>query len=407
MFSLKPEEQLKELKKGVVDLVSEEELLKKLTKSYESKTPLKIKAGFDPTRPDLHIGHVVLINKLRQFQKLGHHIQFLIGDFTAQIGDPTGKNEARPPLSLEEIVENSKTYADQVFKILDREKTEVMYNSKWFNEFKPADFIKLTARYTVARMIERDDFEKRYKGGIPIHLHEFLYPLVQGYDSVAMKADVELGGTDQKFNVLVGRDLQKSFGMAQQCIITVPLLEGLDGVQKMSKSAENYIAIDDTPKDIFGKTMKVSDELMIRYYELLTDKTTAEIEKLKAGIKDGKLHPRNVKVDLAKHFVTLFYDEATSDEALKEFETIFKDKGLPNHIPEHTLSAGSPVEALAILTDLGFTKSKGEGRRHVQGGALSLDGKKVSDPMFKIKLKSGQEMILKLGKKKFAKLIAK
>jgi tyrosyl-tRNA synthetase len=406
MFDLTPEEQLAELKKGVVDLVSEEELLKKLKNSYEKKKPLNIKAGFDPTRADLHLGHAVLINKLRQFQQLGHHIQFLIGDFTALIGDPTGKNEARPPLSEEEIKENAKTYAQQVFKILDPKKTEVMYNSKWFNEFKPADFIRLTAKYTVARMIERDDFEKRYKSGTPIHLHEFLYPLVQGYDSVAMKADVELGGTDQKFNLLVGRDLQKSHGMAQQCIMTVPLLEGLDGVQKMSKSADNYIAIEDTPKDIFGKTMKVSDELMIRYYELLSDKTIAEIDTLKKGVANGELHPRDVKVNLAKHFVTLFFDQKTANEALAEFENIFKKKGLPNEMPEHMVKPGEEVEILSLLVEVGFTKSKGEGRRHVQGGALSLDGEKVADPMAKLAVKPGSEVILKLGKKKFVRLRA-
>ncbi|MBT4760715.1 MAG: tyrosine--tRNA ligase [Bdellovibrionaceae bacterium] len=407
MFSLTPEEQLSELKKGVVDLVSEKELLAKLKKSYDTKTPLKIKAGFDPTRPDLHIGHVVLINKLRQFQQMGHHIQFLIGDFTALIGDPTGKNEARPPLTEEEIAENSKTYAEQVFKVLDREKTEVMYNSHWFNDFKPADFIRLSAKYTVARMIERDDFEKRYQNGTPIHLHEFLYPLVQGYDSVAMKADVELGGTDQKFNLLVGRDIQKSSGMAQQSILTVPLLEGIDGIQKMSKSNDNYIAIQDSPKNIFGKTMKISDELMIRYYELLTDKTVSEIEVLKMGIKGGELHPRDVKVDLAKYFVSLFYDDTMAESALKEFENIFKNKGLPDDLAQHEVKSSVDLEILSLLIEVGFSKSKGEGRRGIQGGAVTIDGEKISDPMFQLKLKGAEKVILKMGKKKFVQLVAK
>jgi len=306
MFQLTPEEQLKELKKGTVDLVSEKELLAKLKKSYETKVPLKIKAGFDPSRPDLHFGHTVLINKLRQFQELGHQAMFLIGDFTAMIGDPSGRNQTRPALTEEECRENSKTYAKQVFKILDKSKTKVVYNSEWFKSFSASNFIQLSAHYTVARMLERDDFSNLYKEHTPICIHEFLYPLVQGYDSVVLKADVELGGTDQKFNLLVGREIQKSYNVDQQCIITIPILEGLDGVQKMSKSLGNYIAVDDTPKEMFGKTMRVSDELMIRYYELLTDITVEGLKQLEQDLKSGKKHPRDVKIKLGKLMVERF-----------------------------------------------------------------------------------------------------
>jgi tyrosyl-tRNA synthetase len=303
---LAPKEQLKLILRGAVDVVSEEELLKKLEKSYKENKPLRIKAGFDPSKPDLHLGHTVVINKLKHFQDLGHHVMFLIGDFTALIGDPTGKNETRPALSREEVQEFSKTYARQVFKILDPQKTEVMYNSHWMEKFSAFDFIKLTAQYTVARMIERDDFSNRFKAQTPISIHEFLYPLVQGYDSVAMKADVEMGGTDQRFNLLVGRSIQKSYGQESQCILTMPILEGLDGVQKMSKSLNNYIAVEDSPKDMFGKTMRLSDELMLRFYELLSDLNTADFEKLKADLKSGAAHPRDVKVRLAKFLLNVF-----------------------------------------------------------------------------------------------------
>ncbi len=396
-------DQLKELKRGIVDFISEKDLLAKLKKSKETNTPLTIKAGFDPTRPDLHLGHTVLINKMRQFQNLGHRVVFLIGDFTAMIGDPTGTNETRPALSKEEVTENAKTYAEQVFKILDREKTVVEYNTRWFDQFKPDDFIRLTSKYTVARMLERDDFEKRYREHKAIGLHEFLYPLIQGYDSVALKSDVELGGTDQLFNILMGRDLQKAHSMSQQVVMTVPLLEGLDGVQKMSKSYDNYIGLEDSPKDMFGKTMRVSDELMFKYYNLLTDIPTAEIEQMQADVEQGKKHPRDVKVSLGKFLVGRFHSEEAADNAYAEFNRIFVNKGVPDDMP---LFERSPEE-IAIcpfLTSLKMTQSNGEARRLIQGGAVTVADEKISDHQYKLNLKAGDSFIVKVGKKKFAQV---
>lgn len=403
MDFLKPEEQLKELKKGIVDLVSEEELLKKLKSSFEKNKPLRIKAGFDPSRPDLHVGHTVLLNKMRQFQKLGHHVMFLIGDFTAMIGDPTGKNEMRPPLSQEEIVENSKTYAKQVFKVLDEKATEVMYNNDWFKKFTGADFIRLASQYTVARMLERDDFQKRFSSHTAIAIHEFLYPLVQGYDSVEMKADVELGGTDQIFNLLVGRDLQKHAGQAPQCVMTVPILEGLDGVQKMSKSLDNYIGIEDSPKDMFGKTMKVSDELMIRWYTLLTDYSVDQIAQLKNDLQSGKLHPRTAKVNLAQMLVERFHSKQAAKNALEEFDRIFVNKGLPDEMPEKEFQSGE-VGVCQLLVSLGLAQSNSDARRSIQGRAVEFDSVKIEDPQLKINLNAGEEKIVRNGKKRFVKL---
>lgn len=404
MAFIDPKEQLNELKKGTVDIVSEGELLAKLKKSAEKNQPLRIKAGFDPSRPDLHIGHTVLLNKMRQFQKLGHHVMFLIGDFTAMIGDPTGRNEARPPLSEEQIQENAKTYARQVYKVLDPEKTEVVYNSTWMKKVTSADFIRLASQYTVARMIERDDFTKRFQSHQSISMHEFLYPLVQGYDSVAMKADVELGGTDQRFNLLVGRDLQKSYGQEQQCIMTVPILEGLDGVNKMSKSLDNYIAVEDSPKEMFGKTMRVSDELMLRYYELLTDITVSELEKLKADLKSGQAHPRQVKVNLAKTLVARFHDQAAADNALAEFERVFVQKGLPDEVPVKEVPPTESIWICKLMAELGLATSSSEARRLVEQKAVERDGEKIIDAQLKLQLKAGEEFILKAGKKKFVKV---
>ena len=403
MDFLKPEEQLKELKKGTVDLVSEPELLKKLKYSYENKKPLRIKAGFDPSRPDLHLGHAVLLNKMRQFQLLGHQAIFLIGDFTALIGDPTGKNEMRPPLTEEEIAENAKTYASQVFKVLDESKTEVAYNNTWFKNFSSADFIRLSSKYTVARMLERDDFQKRFASHSAIALHEFLYPLVQGHDSVELKADVELGGTDQIFNLLVGRDLQSKAGQAPQCVMTVPILEGLDGVQKMSKSLDNYIGLVDSPKEMFGKTMKVSDELMVRWYTLLTDYKVEELEALKSDLASGKMHPRTAKVNLAKIVVERFHSKEAADKAFEEFERIFVNKGLPDEIPLKELPAES-IGISALLVKLGLAQSNGEARRAIEGRAVEIDSVKVEDPKLVLDLEGGSEMIFRNGKKKYARL---
>ncbi|MFK8138496.1 MAG: tyrosine--tRNA ligase [Bdellovibrionales bacterium] len=406
MGFLPPSEQLKIIKKAAVDFVSEEEFVKKLKNSFEKNQPLRVKLGMDPSRPDIHLGHTVVLNKLKVFQDLGHHVLFLIGDFTAMIGDPTGKNETRPALTREEVEQNAKTYAEQVFKILDKDKTEIVYNSHWMDKFSAQDFVKLTAQYTVARMIERDDFTKRFSNNQPISIHEFLYPLVQGYDSVALKADIELGGTDQKFNLLVGRDLQKSYGQAPQCILTMPILEGLDGVQKMSKSLDNYIGVEDSPRDMFGKTMRVSDELMIRYYNLLTEKTEEEITALQAGIKDGSVHPRTAKVELAKFVVTTFYDQDTADNSEKEFNEIFVNKGLPDEMPEYKLEASSQTPLPNLMKDSGLCQSTGEARRLIKGGGVKLDGEKVSDVNFQLEIDSGTKMVLKAGKKKFLRLIA-
>lgn len=406
MSFLEPKEQLEKIKFAAVDIVSEEELLKKLEKSYKKKEPLRIKLGMDPSRPDIHLGHTVVLNKLKVFQELGHHVIFLIGDFTAMIGDPTGKNETRPALTREEVAENAKTYAEQVFKILDKEKTEIAYNSTWMDKFSATDFIKLCGQYTVARMIERDDFTKRFQGNQPISIHEFLYPLVQGYDSVALKADIELGGTDQRFNLLVGRDLQKAYGVEQQCILTMPILEGLDGVQKMSKSLDNYIGVEDSPRDMFGKTMRVSDELMIRYYSLLTDKTEAEVSQMQEDLKSGKLHPRDAKVALAKFILERFYDKETADAAEKEFQEIFVNKGLPDEIPEKKMGAQTEPSPLAsLMKDLGLVSSNGEARRLIKGGGVKIDGEKVQDEKATLELVSGLNVVLRAGKKKFVRLI--
>jgi tyrosyl-tRNA synthetase len=401
------EEQIQELKKGIVDFISEKELLAKLKKAEETKKPLLIKAGFDPNRPDLHFGHTVLINKMKQFQDFGHDVHFLIGDFTALIGDPTGKNETRPPMTEEEIRENAKTYARQVFKILDPEKTKVAYNSHWFSKMTPTDFIKLSSQYTVARMLERDDFSKRFKAHEAIALHEFLYPLVQGYDSVAMKADVELGGTDQLFNLLVGRDLQKTAGQASQVVMTVPLLEGLDGVNKMSKSLDNYIAVEDSPREMFGKTMRISDELMIRYYELLTDITVVGLADLKRGLKDGSLHPRDTKVKLAIMMVERFHSSREAQNAFDEFERMFVAKGLPDDMPEFEVEATAEKWICHFLVELKLTQSTSEARRLIEGRAIEIKGEKVADAQLKLKLKAGDTFVVKAGKKKFAQVKVK
>ena len=404
MGFLPVEEQLEIIKFGAVDFISEGDFTKKLKKSFEKKKPLKIKLGADPNRPDIHLGHTVVINKLKVLQDLGHHVQFLIGDFTALIGDPTGKNTTRPILSREEIDANAKSYAEQIFKILDPEKTEIVYNSSWLLKLTSIDFIKLSAQYTLARMLERDDFTNRYKSGIPISLHELMYPLCQGYDSVALQTDLELGGTDQKFNLLVGRDLQQSYGQEQQCILTMPILEGLDGVNKMSKSLDNYIGVNESPKDMFGKTMRVSDELMFRYYELLTDLKPSQVIALKKEVADKKKHPRDVKVSLAKFLVARFHSQAAAQAAENEFNRIFVDKGLPDQIEEFVTTPQN-IGVVQLMTMAGLTASNGEASRLVIGGGVSIDQDKISDAKLKIDLKKGQSFVLKAGKKKFIKIV--
>jgi len=397
---LKPEEQLEQIKRGSEEIISEEELLKKLQKSYETNTPLRIKAGFDPTAPDLHLGHTVLIQKLKHFQDLGHQVIFLIGDFTGMIGDPTGKNETRKALTIEEVLKNAETYKEQVFKILDPEKTEVAFNSTWMGKMSSADMIKLASQYTVARMLERDDFSKRYAGNRPISIHEFLYPLVQGYDSVALKSDVELGGTDQKFNLLVGRDLQRGEGQAPQVALTMPILEGLDGVQKMSKSLNNYIGINESPQDMFGKAMSVSDELMFRYYLLLSDKSLTEIDELKKDVSEGRKHPMDAKKELAMEIVARFHSEEAAKEAREGFEKVFSQRENPDDMPEHILTENDKI--LDAIKSLNFLPSNSEARRLAKQGGIYINGEKTED--IDQCLQKG-EYVLKVGKRKFAKLI--
>ncbi len=405
-----PQEQLQILKRGLVDFISEAELLKKLESSYAKSKPLVIKWGADPSRPDLHLGHAVVIEKLCQFQELGHDVHFLIGDFTAMIGDPTGKNETRPALTRDEVLVNAKTYARQIFKILNPELTKTVYNSSWLDALTPVDFVRLASQYTVARMLERDDFSKRFKGGVPIAIHEFLYPLVQGYDSVAMKADVELGGTDQLFNLMVGRDLQKSAGQASQIVMTTPILEGLDGVQKMSKSLDNYIGFEESPRDMFGKCMRISDPLMLRYYELVTDVPLAEIAKMKSDMASGLVNPRDLKVRLAQTVVKRFHGEAAAANAVEEFERIFVNKGLPDEMPERALPLSrfaTEVDVAALLKELELCASSSEARRLIEQGGLEIAGEKLRTIKARFSWTSGQEIVFKAGKKKFLKLKVK
>jgi tyrosyl-tRNA synthetase len=393
---LSPEEQLSIIKKGVVEIIEEEELLKKLKEGR----PLRVKAGFDPTAPDLHLGHTVLLQKLRQFQQLGHEVYFVIGDFTAMIGDPTGRSETRPPLSREEVLENAKTYEHQVFKILDPEKTNIVFNSTWLSELGTEGTIKLAGKYTVARMLERDDFSKRFKEGIPIYIHEFIYPLLQGYDSVFLKADVELGGTDQKFNLLVGRDLQRAFGQEPQVCITLPLLVGLDGVRKMSKSYQNYIAIQEEPESMFGKIMSISDDLMWEYYTLLTDYTEEEIENFKKN-----LHPMEAKKKLAHYIVERFHGKEQADRALEFFVKTFSQREFPEDAPIIEVPYGLKRKAYELLFELGIESSKNSARRVVEGGGLRINGTKVEDPNQEIEIK--EELRLQVGKKRFYRVVPK
>ena len=391
-------EQLEIIKRGCDELLVESELVDKL----RSGRPLRLKAGFDPTAPDLHIGHTVLINKLKQMQDLGHHVVFLIGDFTGMIGDPTGKNTTRPPLTREEVAANAQTYTAQVFKILDAAKTEIAFNSAWMDKFTPADMIKLAATHTVARMLERDDFGKRYKANQPIAIHEFLYPLVQGYDSVALKADLELGGTDQKFNLLMGRDLQTHYGQPPQCVLTMPLLEGLDGVNKMSKSLGNYVGITDSPNDMFGKLMSASDELMWRYIELLSFAPIATVRQWKTDVEAGR-NPRDIKVAFAQEIVARFHDQSAAMAALADFEARFKQGEIPADIPAVTVRAGADGIAIAnLLKEAGLTASTSAALRMIAQGGVKLDGAKISDKG--LKFAAGAQVVVQVGKRKFARV---
>ena len=387
------------IRRGADELLIEAELIAKL----KENRPLRIKAGFDPTAPDLHLGHTVVLTKMRQLQDMGHHIMFLIGDFTGMIGDPTGKNTTRPPLTPEQVAINAKTYQEQVYKILDPAKTEICFNSTWLNQLGAAGMLKLAASTTVARMLERDDFKKRFASNQPISLHEFMYPLMQGYDSVAMRADIELGGTDQKFNLLMGRALQEQHGQKPQCVIMMPLLEGLDGVNKMSKSLGNYIGISEAANDIFGKVMSVSDTLMWRYYELLSLRPLAEIEQFKADIAAGR-NPRDVKVLLAQELVARFHSQAAAEAALADFEARFKQNAIPDDLPEVTVQTGEGgVLAIAsVLKEAGLVASTSEALRMIDGGGVKADGVKIEDK--KLQLAAGSTVVLQVGKRKFAKV---
>ena len=393
------DEALHIIKRGCDELIVEKELVDKL----RSGKKLRVKAGFDPTAPDLHLGHTVLLNKMRQLQDLGHHALFLIGDFTGMIGDPTGKNATRPPLTREQVVENAKSYTEQVFKILDAERTEVVFNSTWMDQLGSAGVVKLAATHTVARMLERDDFNKRYKNNQPIAIHEFLYPLVQGYDSVALNADLELGGTDQKFNLLMGRELQKHYGQSPQCILTMPLLEGTDGVNKMSKSLGNYIGITEAPNEIFGKIMSVSDELMWRYIELLSSASLSSIGEWKAQVAAGA-NPRNIKVRFAQEIITRFHNAAAAEHALNDFESRFRQGGIPDEIATVVLdgvNGGVPIAQ--VLKQAGLTASTSDAMRMIEQGGVKLDGDKVSDKA--LVLQAGCDVVLQVGKRKYARIV--
>jgi tyrosyl-tRNA synthetase len=396
-------EQMAIIRQGCQEIIREEELAARLEESRQTGTPLRVKAGFDPTAPDLHLGHTVLIQKLKNFQDLGHQVVFLIGDFTGLIGDPSGKSETRPPLTEEEVKANAATYERQIFKVLDPAKTIIDFNSRWMKEMRAQDLIRLAARHTVARMLEREDFHKRYTSQTPISIHEFLYPLIQGYDSVALQADVELGGTDQTFNLLVGRDLQREYGQKPQVVITLPLLEGLDGVQKMSKSLGNYVGIDESAKEMFGKLMSISDDLMIRYHELLTDITPSDLNTLKDDLASGAKHPRQVKEDLAKEIVARYHSREAAEHEAAEFIRVLRERELPEDIEAVTVKAAGPNLWLPrLMVEAGLAASTSEAQRLIKGGGVQVDGEKVTETGRE--LPAGQTYLLKVGKRRFKRV---
>lgn len=403
-ITVKPEVQLAEIKRGCVELLPEDEFLKKLQKSYEKDQPLKVKFGADPSRPDIHLGHTVVLQKLKLLQDFGHEIYFLIGDFTAKIGDPTGKSKTRPILTDGEVLENAKTYTQQVGKILDMEKTKIVFNNDWLGELTPIDMIKIMAKVTVSSILERDDFSKRYKNNEAIYMHEFVYPVMQGYDSVAMEADLELGGTDQTFNLLMGRHLQKQFEKEPQCILTMPILEGTDGVQKMSKSLDNYISLEESPTDMFGKIMSISDDLMTKYYLLLSRRPASEVEKIVADLKNGQAHPMNLKKELAAEIVNYYHPMGTGEEERKKFEERFSKNKVPDDIQTVSVPAGT-LKLLDFLTSVEFIASNGEGRRLIKQNALKVNFKAHKDESLQVE--AGQEYVLKLGKLRMIKVVGK
>lgn len=401
---MKPvKEQFEYLKRGCVEIIQESELKAKLTRSLKEKKPLRVKAGFDPTAPDIHVGHTVLLRKMKHFQDMGHDVIFLIGDFTGLIGDPSGRSTTRPPMTREEIKSNAETYKIQIFKILYRKKTIIDFNSRWLGKLTSFDIINLTAKYTVARILERDDFSNRLKKGQPISTHELLYPLMQAYDSVALEADVELGGTDQKFNLLVGRDIQREFNQEPQVVMTMPLLEGLDGVEKMSKTLDNTVGITEPPGEIFGKIMSISDPLMFRYYELLTDEPLSQVEKWKKEAKEGRVNPRDLKSRLARSIAADFWGEREAEKAAEEFKRVFKNKELPTEIEEIAVKLAKTL-LVDLLVDKNIFPSRGEAKRVIRQGGVYLDGQRIEDIQLNIDMKKQSESILKIGKKKFYRL---
>jgi tyrosyl-tRNA synthetase len=401
---LSASEQLDIIKRGAAEVIVEADLLKKLERSVSTGTPLRIKAGFDPTAPDIHLGHTVLLNKMRQFQELGHEVTFLIGDFTGMIGDPTGKSETRKHLSREDVLENAKTYQQQIYKVLDKERTRISFNSEWMMKMSSIEMIQLAAKQTVARMLEREDFKKRYQSELPISIHEFLYPLIQGYDSVVMRSDVELGGTDQKFNLLVGRELQKEYGQEPQCIVMMPLLEGLDGVNKMSKSLGNYIGINEPAREIFGKVMSVTDVLMLRYYELVSAVTLPELEKIKADIASGALHPMEAKKRLAAEMADRFCGTGEGARAREEFEKVFSKKDLPDDMPSVEVAwEGDSMKLIKVMALTKVVSSNSEARRLIQQGGVEVDQKPVRDEQ--AVLPASESFVLRVGKKRFVRVI--
>jgi tyrosyl-tRNA synthetase len=406
-MNLSIDEQMAYLTKGTVDVVREEELKTKLERSAKTGKPLKVKVGFDPSAPDIHLGHTVVMRKMKHFQDLGHTVVFLIGDFTGLIGDPSGKNKTRPQLTREQVVENAETYKQQVFKILDPEKTVIDFNSRWLGELGSEGWIRLAAGYTVARMLERDDFKRRFDSHEPIAIHEFLYPLAQAYDSVALEADFELGGTDQTFNLLVGRDIMRAYGLEPQVIMTAPLLEGLDGVEKMSKSLGNYIGVTELPTEMFGKLMSISDELMFRYYELLTDMSMSDIEALQQRMKDGTIHPMRVKMDLAQTIITDFHSADEAQKAEEAFRQVFSKKETPDEMPEHELKiSDKPIRLTQLMLDAGTVESKGEANRLIKQNAVTIDEAKATGDR-DIDLSKPQTFVLRVGKRRFVRVKAK
>jgi tyrosyl-tRNA synthetase len=398
--------QMAVIKRGTFEIISEEELAKKLEKSLTTGNPLKIKLGLDPSAPDIHLGHTVVLHKMRQFQELGHQVIIIIGDFTGRIGDPTGRSETRKQLTEEEVQANAVTYQNQIFKILDPDKTEVVYNSKWLGAMTFQDVVELAAKTTVARILERDDFTRRYHDNQPIGLHEFFYPLMQGYDSVALEADVELGGTDQKFNLLMGRTLQKEYDLEPQIAITMPILEGLDGVQKMSKSLGNYIGIDEAPEEMYGKVMSLADELMVRYFELVTTVPLEELEEIKTSLAQGTVHPRDLKMRLAREIVSLYHGEDAAQHAEGEFKRVFQRRELPSEMPVVTVSPdlleGGTIWLAKLLVEAGLVNSTSEARRQIVQGAVRIEGEKVTDPTYEVAITD--DMVVQVGRRKFAQI---